>query len=161
MLAPDPHYYLGAISFNTMTHTAARMMEGSPAGLYRVRQPSQNLPHACTQPLTMQDSMNAYSGRRPRRKTATSDIQYTCALHLLSGRRSCHTRSPIIRLSVRHASRQAHHNHRTIIYSSAILSTDPPTPLQPREVYIRKTSRPLRHFTSPSKDLNAFLSGYL
>ena len=43
----------------------------------------------------------------------------------------------------------------------AILSTDPPTPPQPMEVYIRRASRLPKTLPSPSKDLNAFLSEYL
>ena len=143
-----------------MTRTTARMMDGSPAGLYRIRQLSRDPPHACTQLRTMQDSINAYSGRRPARRTATSDIQYTCALHLQSGRRLHCTQSSFIWRLMRQAYMQAHHDHRTITYSLAILSTDPPTPLQPEEVYIRRASHPPKILPSPSKDLNTFQSEY-
>ena len=112
--------------------------------------------HACTQPLTMQDSMNAYSGWRPGRNLLHPKSHNTpciCFLHLSSGRRLCRTRSPIIRPSVWHAPRQAHRSHRTITHSSAILSIDRSTPIQPREGYIWRASRPLRHFSlvTPSR----------
>ena len=72
-----------------------------------------------------------------------------------------YTRSPFIWWSVRYATMQAQHSHRMITHSSAIPWTDPPTPQQPREVYIRRASRPLWTLLSPSKDLNAFLTIHL